>query len=133
MNRNRNRAAGFTLVTTLFLLVIVAGLAAYLVNLSVAQHHTSALSVDTLRGRHAAVSGLEWVAYHIANVTNSCPTVPTVLAVEGFDVTLSSCSVSDVTEGAVSYRLFNVVVSAQRGSFGDADYVNLAIRANLRG
>lgn len=133
MNRCSDRAGGFTLVTTLFLLVVVAGLAAHLVNLSVAHHHASALHLDTLRGRIAALGGLKWVAYHVVNVSNSCPTVPSVLAVEGFDATLSSCSAIDVTQGGVGYRRVNVVVTAQRGSFGDADYVNLAIRANLRG
>lgn len=133
MSGTSKRAAGFTLVTTLFLLVVVSGLGAYLVSLSVAQHHASALSIDTLRGRHAALSGLEWLAYRIANVSNTCPTPPATLTIEGFDVTLTNCSATDVIEGADSYRLFDVTVSAERGDFGDADYVKLAIRANLRG
>jgi len=133
MSRVTSNVRGFTLVTTLFLLVVVSGLAAYLVNLSTAQHFSTALAVNSLRARHAALSGMEWVAYRIANVSDTCPPVPTLLTIEGFNVSLTSCTATDITEGVDSYRMFNVTVGAERGSFGDADYVNLAIRATLRG
>ena len=126
-------ARGFSLISTLFLLVVVSSLAGYLVNLSTAQQYSTALTVSALRGRHAALSGLEWVAYRINNVSSSCPAVPTSMTIEGFNVSLTSCSASSVTEGLATYNLFDVTVSAERGAFGDADYVNLAIRATLRG
>lgn len=127
------RACGFTLVSTLFLLVVVAGLAGYLVNLSVAQHSSGALALNTLRGRYAALGGLEWVSYRIANVDADCPPVPSSLAIDGFTVTLSGCTTTDVTEGSDTYRLHDVVVRAERGAFGDADFVSLAVRATLGG
>ena len=133
MNRLPTAVRGFSLITTLFLLVVVSGLASYLVNLSVAQQYSTALTVSALRGRHAALSGLEWVAYRINHVSSSCPAVPSSLAIEGFSVTLTDCSQSVVTEGLSSYNLFDVTVSAERGAFGDADYVNHAIRATLKG
>ncbi len=133
MNSFVARLRGFTLISTLFLLVVVSGLAAYLVNLSVAQHAGNALSVNALRGRHAALSGLEWMAYHLANVSDTCPSPSPTLSIEGFDVSIAQCAFSTVTEGGASYRLFDVTVQAERGAFGDADYVRLAIRATLRG
>lgn len=133
MNRLPTAVRGFSLITTLFLLVVVSGLASYLVNLSVAQQYSTALTVSALRGRHAALSGLEWVAYRINNVSSSCPAVPSNLTIEGFSVTLTNCTQSVVTEGLSSYKLFDVTVSAERGAFGDADYVNHAIRATLKG
>ena len=133
MNRLPHRHRGFTLLTTLFLLVVVSGLAAYLVNLSIAQQYSSALTINSLRARQAALSGLEWVAYRITHIANTCPAVPSTLTVEGFDVSLTSCAASNITEGAGSYWLYDVTVTAERGNFGDTDYVNLAIRATLRG
>lgn len=133
MSNEKRSMSGFTLISTLFLLVVVSSLAAYLVNLSTAQHFSSAVSINAVRARHAALSGLEWVAYRIGNVSNTCPPIPSAMTVEGFAVTLDSCSASDILEGGVNYRLYDVTVSAQRGAFGDADYINLAIRANLRG
>ena len=71
MNRLPTAVRGFSLISTLFLLVVVSGLASYLVNLSVAQQYSTALTVSALRGRHAALSGIEWVAYRINNVSSS--------------------------------------------------------------
>lgn len=133
MNSALTVVRGFSLISALFVLVVVSSLAGYLVNLSIAQQYSTALTVNALRGRHAALSGLEWVAYRINNVSSSCPTLPTSMTIEGFDVALTSCSVNSVTEGLATYNLFDVTVSAERGSFGDADYVNLAIRATLKG
>ena len=127
------KTRGFSLVSTLFLLVVVSGLAAYLVNLSIAQQYSTGLTVNALRGRHAALSGLEWVAYRIDNVASSCPAIPTSLTIEGFNVTVTSCTQTSVTEGVATYSLFDVTVTAERGAFGDTDYVNHAIRATLRG
>jgi MSHA biogenesis protein MshP len=133
MSKTIATARGFSLITTLFLLVVVAGLAGYLVNLSISQQYSTALTLSALRGRHAALTGLEWVAYRINNISSSCPTVPTSMTIEGFSVSLTSCTESSVTEGITTYSLFDVTVSAERGVFGDADYVNHAIRATLRG
>lgn len=133
MTKDPRKASGFTLITTLFVVVVVSSLAAYLVNISVSQHFSSALTLSALRSRHAALSGLEWVAYRVANVANSCPTIPTSMTVEGYNVTIAACSASDITEGATAYRMFDVTVNAERGVFGDADYVNLSVRAQLRG
>lgn len=133
MTRALASIRGFSLISTLFLLVVVSSLAGYLVNLSIAQQYSTALTVSALRGRHAALSGLEWVAYRINNVSSSCPAVPTSMTIEGFNVSLTSCTASSITEGLATYNLFDVTVNAERGAFGDADYVNLAIRATLRG
>jgi len=133
MNNLPTGMRGVSLITTLFLLVVVSSLAGYLVNLSIAQQYSTGLTVSALRGRHAALSGLEWVAYRIKNVASSCPAVPTSMTIEGFNVTLTSCTSSSVTEGLGTYNLFDVTVSAERGSFGNADYVNHAIRATLGG
>ena len=133
MSRIVRRTRGFTLVSTLFLLVVVSGMGAYLVNLSVSQHATHALGVNALRARHAALGGLEWLAYRLANVSNDCPTLPATLTIEGYEVSVTQCAFSTVTEGAASYRLFDVTVSAERGTFGEADYVRLAVRATLGG
>ena len=133
MKQRVPRVAGFTLISALFLLVVVSGLAAYLVNISVAQHTSTALTLKATRGRQAALTGLEWVAYRVANVSNDCPPVGSALVVEGFTVTVTACGATDVTEGGATFRLLDVTVTAESGSFGDVDYSRLALRATLRG
>jgi MSHA biogenesis protein MshP len=127
------RTQGFTLISTLFLIVVVAGLGGYLVNLSVAQHQASAMTINMARARFAAMAGLELIAYRIANVSNKCPATPVSLEIQGFAVTLTACSETDVVEGADSFRLFDVELDAGRGGFGDTDHVSYALRATLRG
>lgn len=54
------RMRGFSLVTAIFLLVVLAALAAVLVNISTFQQTESALDVQGVRAEQAARAGLEW-------------------------------------------------------------------------
>jgi hypothetical protein len=55
------------------------------------------------------------------------------MTIEGFSVSLTNCTESSVSEGIATYSLFDVTVTAERGVFGNADYVSHAIRATLGG
>ena len=54
------RSAGIGLVTAIFLLVVLAGLAVAMVGISGAQHSASALDVQGARAYQAARAGIEW-------------------------------------------------------------------------
>lgn len=129
--RHRNDARGFTLVSTLFLVVVIASLAAYLVTLATSQHLSSALAAQNARSLFAAVSGLEWVAYEIDTNPGACPTVPTSFTAEGFTITLSACSRSTAVEAGSTYAFYDVTVDAWRGSFGSSDFVSRRLRATI--
>jgi MSHA biogenesis protein MshP len=124
------RQSGFTILSALFLLVVLAALGAYMVRLSTAQHLSTALTVNASRAYYAAYSGMEWAAFRIRSLT-ACPTVPTSFAVEGYTVSLTACSKETVTEGAANYGVYDVSVQATRGSFGDSDYVRRRLTALL--
>lgn len=123
---------GFSLISTLFMLVVLAALGAYMVRLNVAQQTTTTLSLQSVRAWYAATSGLEWAVYRI-NSSNSCPAVLSSFAAEGFTITLTGCDSHSVTEGASNYTLYDVQVEASRGSFGSADYVVRRLRATVTG
>ena len=53
-------ARGFSLVTAIFLLVVLAALAAVMVNVSTFQQTESAMDVQGVRAEQAARAGLEW-------------------------------------------------------------------------
>ncbi|WP_300755273.1 agglutinin biogenesis protein MshP [Janthinobacterium sp.] len=57
------RQRGFSLVTAIFLLVVLAGLAVAMVNLSTFQQTGSAMDVQGARVTQAARTGLEWGLY----------------------------------------------------------------------
>lgn len=59
------RQRGFTMVTALFIIVVMAALGAALGNISLRQHLGSASELDAARAVLAARAGLEWGAYQV--------------------------------------------------------------------
>lgn len=60
MNRVPRTESGFVLPTAIFLLVVLAALATYMVSLSRTSHISSALDVQGTRTYLAARAGIEW-------------------------------------------------------------------------
>ena len=135
---------GFALPSAIFLLVILAGLAAFMVNFSSTQSITSAQDVQGSRAYQAARSGTEWGLYKVLDPTNAtvtamvapygtgtfawpnmpaCPATA-VLAIEGFNVTVN-CSSSDYTEAGTtrSIRVFYLRSTASVGVVGTLGFV----------
>ncbi len=54
---------GFSILSALFLLVVLSALGAVLVTVSTTQHTSSALDVEGVRAYQAARAGLEWGLY----------------------------------------------------------------------
>ncbi len=79
MNRGifRRAARGFTMVTAIFILVVLAALGAAIVTVSTSQQIGSALDVQGARAYQAARAGLEWGLYQRAR-NSSCTDTPGV-------------------------------------------------------
>ncbi len=125
------RAAGFSLLTALFLLVVVSSLAAYMVNLATVQHLSSAMAGQNSRALYMAVSGLEWATAEIRTNPGSCPTVPSTFSSDGFTIELQACSRNPVTESGVTYALYDLAVEASQGTFGTTGFVSRSLRATV--
>lgn len=67
---------GFALPSAIFLLVILAALGAFIVNISTGQQVSLALDVLGERAYQAAYAGREWARYRI-NATPGCPVAGT--------------------------------------------------------
>lgn len=119
------RAAGFTLVSAIFLMVVLAILAVSLVTMSSVQHASSAQQLQAVRASQAARAGLEWAAARAAEPAG-CPAGPTALspggALTGFTVSVS-CVRSDHVLPAGTQRYYRVDVTAQGGLYGSPDFV----------
>ncbi len=59
----RRGERGFSLVSAIFLVVILSAVAAYAMSVATVQHQSSALDVSGARALAAARTGLEWGAY----------------------------------------------------------------------
>jgi len=86
---------GFSLVSAIFLLIVLAGLAAAMVNVSVMQHTSAALDVQGTRAYQAARAGVEWGLYStLIAGGGTCPAGPTSFSpaaptLGGFSVTVT--------------------------------------------
>ncbi len=65
-------ARGFTLPTAIFLLVILAALGVFIMNISIGQHTSLTMDIQGERAYQAAYSGREWARYRI-NASSTCP------------------------------------------------------------
>ena len=125
---------GFSLVASIFLVVVVAMIAGFMVNIGTLQQAETTLGLMGLRANAAAGSGMEWALARVL-AANSCPAPGTAFALPGsslagFAVTLD-CSAHNVTEGARSYLTFRVVATARYGQPGREDFFQRSLVASI--
>jgi MSHA biogenesis protein MshP len=65
MRSELKRIRGFALVSAIFILVVLAALGAFIVNISTSQQIGSALDVQGVRAYQAARAGIEWGLYQV--------------------------------------------------------------------
>ena len=134
----RNQARGFSLVSVIFLLVVLSGLAAYMATVSGVQHLSITQSVHGAQAQFAERSGLEWAIDDIVNsAASNLDCSPgsvsfslTGGATAGFDVAVA-CTVSSVTEGSSVYSLYALTATATRGSIGNLDHAARTLVATI--
>lgn len=129
----RNR--GFSLVSAVFLLVVVALVAGYALSIGSTQRADSTLALLGKRADLAARSGLEWGIARVVG-DNACPASssfsPEGTGIASFSVAVS-CSSQTVTEGASTYPIFTLTVTATLGSEGAEDFARRTLSAQVSG
>lgn len=113
---------GFTLAASVFLVSVLAALAAVVINISSAQQATSLMSLQGARAFNAAQSGLAY-ATRAAVVSNSCTGANftlTAAGLVGFTVA-TTCRSTTVTEGATSYQVYSLSATATAGAAATGD------------
>lgn len=70
------RMQGVSLVTAIFLLVVLSGLAVAMVTLSTTAHTSSMLDVQGTRAYLAARAGAEWGVYQVTRANGACTVLP---------------------------------------------------------
>jgi len=114
---------GFTIVTAIFLLVVLAMLGAFMLSLTGLQQSSSVLDVQGVRAYQAARAGVEWGAWQVLDPDNAigtsalptCPASPTQLtltdSLSPFTVTVT-CSATSTTEGNRNVATYLIVATA---------------------
>lgn len=90
-------AKGFLLPSAIFLLVILAALGAFILNISTSQQMGMALDVKGERAWQAANAGMEWARYRLAS-NPSNPSCPASTAWGGSTYSLGFSSTSTLTD-----------------------------------
>lgn len=142
--QNKTAQRGFSLVTAIFLLVVIAGLGVFAVTLSTTQHQSQAMDVLGKRAYQAARAGIEWGAFQIIQSGTSgttfaanCLAGPTAsqVVLAGPLATFSPVSVSCTAVSAVDAAtvwMYSLSASAVAGGVpGDQDYVAREVRVTI--
>ncbi len=147
----RTRARGVSLLTAVFLLVVLAGLSAAIVGVFTTQQSGAVLDVMGVRADQAARSGLDWGLYRQlrqpapAGSTNLCVIpapvtfpLPADSALANFSVTVSCTGPSTNVAGNTTNRWTITAVACNKpGPAGcpnaspDPDYVQRRVEAQL--
>lgn len=118
---------GMSLVTALFVLVVLSAIGGYMVLVAGVQSQTTVMSLQGVRAYHAARSGLEWGIYRdLASV--SCTTGS--FDVDGFSVTVD-CSETVFVEAGQGYKVFHITSMAEWGSYGNEGYLSRKLTSRV--
>ncbi len=141
--KKTNNQKGFTIITVIFIIVILALMGAYVVSLFGLTRATNTLALQGIRAYYAAKSGIEWGLNRVSTLTGGVYTCPsgsiatcptgytgttntlslTQSGVTGFSVTVSCCQKS-ISEGTTSYNTFQLSSKSEYGAVGSANYVS---------
>jgi MSHA biogenesis protein MshP len=136
---------GFSLVSAIFLLVVLAALGAAMVTFSTTQNQSMVMDVMGSRAYQAANAGIEWAAYNIEfspGVSSPAATIfsPTGTALAGdlapFTVVVgySALAQSDAAiagSGVVAVWSYRIAASAAYSTAGAPDYVERVLNAKM--
>ena len=135
----KNMQKGFSIVSAIFLLVVLAFLGTAMVTFSTNQHQTSAMDVMGARAYQAARAGMEWGAYQVLVGGGAC-VASTVLpagtlagTLGGFAVRVDCGAIvaSEVNAASGVVTVYALTSTATQGAPGNPDYVERVITATI--
>ena len=118
-------ARGFSLLVTLFVILVLAALAAFAMRIGATQGQSVDFGLLNARAQAAAASGIEYGANRALRAAICAPSTTLVLGavgLKGFSVTVT-CSASMHTVSGTSYEAYLLTATAQRGTYGSPDFV----------
>jgi MSHA biogenesis protein MshP len=133
----KNPQKGFLLPAAIFLLVILAGLGAYALNITSLQQVSSTQDVQGARAYQMARAGVEWAAYQAltpgSTALASCPTSPSTLTIDGFSVNVTCTRYTDYFEQGTDHTIamYDVTATASFGTANTTGYIERQIQVTL--
>jgi MSHA biogenesis protein MshP len=135
--------AGFSLIAAIFLIVVLAALGAFAVQVAMTQYQGSTQELFEARGQAAAEAGIEYGANLTLQAPAICASTPssntftlTQGALKGFVVTVTCTPTqhqiySPSTSTWQSYTVFALAATATYGTYGESGYVARSVTRNV--
>lgn len=120
---------GFSIVTAIFLVVVLASLGTYMLSITGAHHSTPVFAVQGARVYQAARSGIEWAVFRVVNDAN-CATVTASPAFTTADPGLASITVT-LTCSSPSTNVYYLQAISSYGNPADLEYVSRTINTTV--
>lgn len=139
---------GFSLISAIFLLVVIAALGTFAVTLSTTQHQSAAMDVMGKRAYQAARAGIEWGAFQIiqsnvsgtnfaanchtlAGTQSSVPLTAPQLSMFNVNVACSTGAASHVDGREVWVYSVSASAATAATTPGDANYIERQLRVTI--
>jgi MSHA biogenesis protein MshP len=144
-SQSQSRAGGFVLPSAIFLLVILALLAAFMVVFAQMQNVTSVQDVQGARAYQAARAGIQWGLYRVLDPLNTTvvapgeatwPNMPPCasgnLTIEGFPVQVSCESWAYAENGGNhQIQVYRLTATAQSGTVGAMGFIEREVEVTV--
>lgn len=122
---------GFSIVSAIFLLVVLSALGAFMLTFSNVQQMTSAQDVQGAKAYQAARTGIEWGAYQIIVANSGCTGFPLSKSLFGFGLAVTCTHSGPYTEGGNTVNLYQITATASTGTVGSSTYIERQLQATL--
>lgn len=122
---------GMALIGAIFILVIVAMLGQYLINISGLQRQSSLLALQAARAYQTANTGIEW---GIAQAINGSCAASTLLTIpnNNFTTTVACTNKGTFTENITAINVFLIESQSQYGVLGNPDFVSRRLEVKIQ-
>ena len=124
---------GFSIVSAIFLLVVLSALGAFMLTFSNVQQMTSTQDLQGTKAYQAARAGIDWGAYQVLQNGGSCSpgtTLPLGGNLSTFSLSIT-CVKTAYTEANNTVNLYQITATAKQGTLGSTTYVERQLQAVL--
>jgi len=125
-----HRQRGFSIISALFLLVVLAVLGGFMATFSSIQHTTSAMDVRGAQAYQAARAGAEWGIYRALRNTPAICAAGS-FTVDGFAVTVGCEESVQYMEGVTQVTIYTITSTASSGQVGKFNHVERQIQVTV--
>lgn len=122
---------GFSIVSAIFLLVVLSALGAFMLTFSNVQQMTSAQDLQGSKAYQVARAGIERGAYQIIIVNTDCSSFPLSNNLQGFSLVVTCTPSGPYTEGGNTIHLYQITATATTGTVGSTTYTERQLQATL--